>query len=103
MKALVLNVGQNYPDLEVKMPDGSEPTGDTHHDVMEALYRAWTFTGAQAYSEDVRLDLEDCRDAMAGHERALGIVVHDLMARGYTLTLVPVTYDLSYDEPERDA
>ena len=83
---LHLLLGDEYPDLKVRMPDGSEPTFQAHDDVMSAYAEANDLTSAGVYREDLRLDMEEC-SGIGGAQRALGIVVRALLVEGYTLTV----------------
>ena len=84
-KHLHLLLGDEYPDLRARLPDGEEPEGDTYRDVWDAYLEANESTGAGLDGDDVRLDMEGV--SLEEAQRALGIVIGLLSRAGYTLTV----------------
>lgn len=85
---LLLLVSDDYPQLEVRTPDGEEPTHEAHRAAMVAFRAANEATGAVGYSDGTRLDMEECANAASDIDRAVGIVVRALLADGFSLTVV---------------
>jgi hypothetical protein len=88
-KAMVVRVDMHYPCIEVRLPSGEEPSGAPYSDVKAAFERAYEIAGCQIYSDGCYLDLEDLDPARLDTSNqhavdlALGVVVSDLVERGY--------------------
>lgn len=93
---LLLLVSDAYPKLDVRQPDGEEPTYEAHRAAMDAFRAAHDVTGAVPYSDGTYLDMEECVDAANDIDRAVGIVIRKLLADGFSLTVVQANHP--YDD-----